>query len=511
MSRELLLGIDIGTYASKGVIVDNTGAVICTASMAHGLDLPNPGWAEHDSEKVWWNDFCHLTSVLFNDGRAKPSEIVAVACSGIGPALLPIDKTGSPLRPAILYGIDTRATEEIAELEARFGQEQIRAVTGNVLSSQSVGPKILWLSRHEPEVFNQTSYFLTSTGYLVFRLTGNILIDNYTAVTFAPLFNINTLNWDKEMCEGIVGTDMLPQPAWSGEIAGKITEEAAKLTGLVAGTPVVVGTTDAAAEALSVGVTEPGELMIMYGTTSFLIQVVDQLIIEPRLWPGVFLSDKTWALAAGMATSGAITRWFRDQFAPLELQNEEGGGMNAYLALSKRAAEVPPGSEGLLILPYFSGERTPINDPLARGVIAGLTLSHSRQHVFRAILEAIAYGINHNLQVIGETGVTIDRVVAVGGGTNNYLWLQIVSDVAGVEQEIPAVTIGAAYGDAFLGGLGIGMFKDLSNIKVWVRPAAIVMPNLENAAQYQNYFLQYRDLYINLKTQLHDLARLSSG
>lgn len=511
MAREYLLGIDIGTYESKGVIVDPTGRIVTQAVVAHGLDVPRPGWAEHDADKVWWNDFCVLCAGLIRQARLTAADIRAVGCSGIGPDLLPVDEDGKPLRPAILYGIDTRAADEIQELEERIGLERLLDITGNGLSSQSVGPKILWLARHEPEVYRRTRHILTATGYLVFRLTGAVTLDMYTAPTFAPLFNLNTLNWDAALCEGIVHPEILPTPLWPAQIAGEVTPEAAAATGLRPGTPVVVGTTDAGAEALSVGVTAPGEMMLMYGSTLFLIHVTDRRIVEPRLWSGVYLVPGTWALSAGMATSGALTRWFRDELAGLEYLRQTEGGPNAYAALAEAAATVPPGSQGLIVLPYWSGERTPIHDPLARGVIAGLTLAHTRRHLYRAVLEGIAYGAAHNLEVIHATGAPIRRVVAVGGGTKNPLWLQIVSDVAGIEQALPAQTIGAAYGDAFLAALGSGLFRQLDDVKSWVQELQVIQPDPARHKTYQPYYQEYRALYPSIKANLHRLARLGEG
>lgn len=511
MTNNYLLGIDIGTYESKGVLTDPEGRIVGQATCAHGLEMPKPGWVEHDAEKVWWHDFCYLIKQLLDQTNIPAASIAAVGCSGIGPDLLPIDELGRPLRPAILYGIDTRATAEISELETKFGSARIMQVSGNSLSSQSVGPKILWLARHEPEVFRRTRHILTATGYLVYRLTGKACIDYYTAVTFAPLFNVNTLTWDKDMCAGIVDPDLLPAPAWTAQVAGTITPAAAALTGLRSGTPVIVGTTDAAAEAISVGVAWPGELMIMYGSTLFLIHVTDRLVVNPQLWTGVYLFNGRWALAAGMATSGSLTRWFRDEFSASEVKAEAEGGLNAYAALAAAAAQVPPGSQGLIVLPYFSGERTPINDPRARGVIAGLTIAHSRKHVYRAILEGVAYGLAHNLEVIHETGVTTARAVAVGGGTKNDLWLQVVSDVTGVEQVVPAQTIGAAYGDAFLAGLGVGILGKPDEIKSWVKPSRVIKPDPVAQEIYARYYREYRRGYLMLKDQMHNLADLGEG
>jgi xylulokinase len=508
MSEIYFLGIDIGTYESKGVITDVAGNLVSQASIPHELSMPKPGWVEHDADKIWWHDFCWLSNRLLAESGIPAEQIAGVGCSGIGPDLLPVDQDGKPLRPGILYGIDTRASAEIAELEARIGLDKIISTCGNGLSSQSVGPKILWLARHEPDVFSRTRHILTATGYLVFRLTGSTYIDHYTAATFAPLYNIHTLAWDPAMCDGIVDPDLLPIPAWSHQIAGHVNQDASGQTGLAEGTPVIVGTTDAAAEAISVGVTSPGELMIMYGSTLFMINVVERLIVDTRLWAGTYLTSGVWSLAAGMATSGALTRWFRDQFAGREVSLEAEGGVNAYAQLSTLAETVPPGSSGLIVLPYFSGERTPIHDPLARGVVAGLTLSHTRAHLYRALLEGVAYGIAHNLEVVNQSGGTSHQAVAVGGGTKSELWLQIVSDVTGIQQIVPELTVGAAYGDAFLAALGIGYFSRLDEVKRWIRPRRIIKPQQRSHEIYGGYYEQYRKLYPAMKDELHALAKL---
>jgi xylulokinase len=508
MNGTYFLGIDIGTYESKGVITDEAGNLISQASIAHELSLPRPGWVEHDADKVWWHDFCWLCGELLRERDILATKIAAVGCSGIGPDLLPLDESGRPLRQAILYGIDTRASKEIADLETSIGREKIIEICGNGLSSQSVGPKILWLARNEPEIYAQTRKILTATGYLVYRLTGKTFIDHYTAATFAPLYNIHTLAWEPELCAGIIDPEILPSPAWSHQVAGYIIREAAAQTGLSEGTPVIVGTTDAAAEAVSVGVTSPGELMIMYGSTLFMINVVDHLIVDPRLWAGTYLAEGAWSLAAGMATSGALTRWFRNEFAEKELEIETQGGVNAFTALSNLAAMISPGSDGLIALPYFSGERTPIHDPFARGVIAGLTLSHTRAHIYRALLEGVAYGINHNLDVVSERGGTSRLGIAVGGGTRSDVWLQIVSDVTGIQQIVPELTIGAAYGDAYLAGLGAGYFVHLHDVKNWVKPRKTINPNQENHEVYGRYYEQYRNMYPAIKNNLHSLANL---
>jgi xylulokinase len=287
-----------------------------------------------------------------------------------------------------------------------------------------------------------------------------------------------------------------------------VTKEAAAQTGLVEGTPVIVGTADAASEAVSVGVTSPGQMMLMYGSTIFIIEILDKPIVDERLWANPFLFEGTSALLAGMSTSGSLTRWFRDQLAVDLVVAEEGGGSNAYGKITEEAMSVPAGSEGLIVLPYFSGERTPINDPKARGVFFGLTLAHTRGHLFRAIIEGIGYGVRHHLNVMAEIGAYPDEVIAVGGGTKSSLWLQTVSDIGQIPQIVPSITLGASYGDAFLAGMGAGVFSDASEINTWLRDSRIVEPNPEHNEIYDKYMNLYLTLYQHNKELMHSIGEL---
>lgn len=508
---EYFLGIDIGTYESKGVIAERSGRVLAQAVRPHGLSIPKPGWAEHDADGVWWSDFCHLSRELLQKSGVSPKSIAGVAASAIGPCMLPVDREGRPLRPAILYGIDTRTHQEIEELNQLFGPEKIRTACGSYLSSQAVGPKILWFRKNEPDLYARTARVMTATSYLVMKLTGRVVMDYYTAGSWHPLLNLRTLQWDPEFAAPICPVEMLPDLDWSPRVAGRVTAAAARETGLAEGTPVAVSTVDAAAEGVSCGVTSPGDLMLMYGTTLFFIHVTEQYTPTAELWPLVYLEPGSWAQAAGMATTGALTRWFRDQLGTPEVEAERAGGENAYAALARLAAGSPIGSRGLVTLPYFSGERTPINDPMARGVIAGLTLSHTRGDIYRSILEGTAYGVKHHLEAMEATGCHPRRLVAVGGGTRNDLWLQIVSDVTGQPQEVPALTIGASYGDAFLAATAVGMYNRLEDVHQWVQVARTVTPNPEATSLYQPYYAVYRKLYPDIQEELHRLAELSNG
>ena len=397
--------------------------------------------------------FVGLTRQLLGD-RFSGEDVGGVAVSAIGACVLPVDAEGRPLRQGILYGIDTRASEEIAWLNERFGEEPMFDLGGMALTSQAIGPKILWIQRHEPEVYAAAHMFLGSSSYMVYRLTGEYVMDYHTASYYNPLFDLRNLRWDARFAGPIVELDRLPKLMWSDQIAGEVTPAAAAETGLKVGTPVTAGTIDAAAEAVSVGVVDPGDMMVMYGTTMFFIHVTGDPVPDPRMWATAFALPGRYSIDGGMSTTGALTRWFRDNLAGEEMAAEAAGGPNAYAALAEAAGRIPPGAEGVICLPYFAGERTPINDPDARGVYAGLTLSHTKAHLYRASLEGTAYGVRHNLETMSAMGAPPRRLVAVGGGAKNPLWLQIVSDVSGLPQDVPERTIGASYGDAFMAGLG---------------------------------------------------------
>lgn len=491
---ELLLGVDIGTASSKGVLARPDGEVVATAERSHGLSLPNPGWAEHDAEEVWWKDFVSICQELL---AGASGEVAAVCASGIGASLLPADTEGTPLRPAILYGIDTRATSEIDELNERYGQEELLSRCGSVFTTQAVGPKLLWLQRNEPGVWEITERFFMASSFIAHRLTGEYVLDHHSASQCDPLYDIRGNHWIEEWASEIAPGLSLPRLLWPTEVAGQVTPEASEETGIPVGTPVAAGTIDAWSEGASVGVQAPGDLMIMYGTTMFMTEILEEPLTHPGLWGTTGLLPGTHNLAAGMATSGALTGW---------LQGMSGGV--SYEELTEEAADVRPGSDALVVLPYFAGERTPIFDPKARGLISGLTVGHGRGHLYRAMLEATAYGVRHILEYMREAGGGGERFVAVGGGTKGGLWTQIVSDVTGFEQQLPEETIGAAYGDALLAARAVGLVEPGAD---WSRIADKVKPQEENYEVYDELYGVYRELYPATREQIHRLAKMQQG
>jgi xylulokinase len=511
MTAPYLLGIDIGTYSSKGVLADARGRVVATASVPHTIDMPRPGWVEQDADAVWWHDLVQICRQLLAASAVPAGEIAGVGISTTSPCVLPVDAAGTPLRPAILYGIDARAAAEIGELEQALGREAIFARYGVTLSSQSASPKIRWLRRHEPEVWAKTRRLLGGSGYLVYKLTGAATLDIYDAGAYAPLFDPQTSAWDPALAELVAPVALLPRLTWTCEIAGYVTPEAAAATGLAASTPVITGTADAAAEAISAGLAQPGDLMVMVGSSIFFILRTARLLASRRFWGTRFLEPDTYAVAGGMSTAGSLTTWFRDHFAAAEVAAEQAGGPNAFAALAALAEASPPGAHGLVALPYFAGERTPLHDPDARGLIVGLSLTHTRGDLYRALLESVGYGIRHNLDALAEEGMEATRILAVGGGTRALAWMQIVGDITGRELHIPAEQIGAAYGDAFLAGVGVGLFAGTAEAASWVKTGTIILPDPERHRAYTPYYQVYRDLYPQTVPSMHALSRLAQG
>ena len=483
------LGIDIGTFEAKACLVDaSTGQVVAEAARRHEMKVPQPGWAEHDAGADWWQGFALLSRQVIAESGIDPKEIAAVGASGIGPCMLPVSAEGEPLMNAVLYGVDTRAAREITELTDAIGVEALLERTGNGLTSQSVGPKILWLRRNRPEVFARTRYIMNCATWLCYRLTGEVVIDHYSASGYHPFYDIRSQSWSRDFDEQIAPAALLPRLLWSTEVAGYVTERAAAETGLAEGTPVIAGTIDAASEAVSVGVGQPGQLMLMYGSTMFLVLVTGERISDPRLWYAPWLLPGRHALMSGTATAGTLTRWFISQFAR-DLPEGE-----VFARLGAEAAGSPPGARGLLMLPYFSGERTPIHDPGAKGILFGLDLSHDRGDIYRALLEGIGYGLDQILATYREAGAEISEIAAVGGGTRNQIWSQAVSDITGVEQVIRSRTTGAAYGDAFLAALGLGLIEE-DEISRWNPRQRLLEPDPALAALYDEGARRFAALY----------------
>lgn len=486
----MFLGVDIGSSRTKGVLVRPDGSVVAVALRSHDISYPHPGWAEQDAETVWWAEVAGVARELT---ARYAGQIDGVCVAGLGPCLLVADADDRPLRPAILYGIDTRAGIEIGELTARFGEP-----ASGPLSAQSVAPKLLWIRRHEPDVWSRASRMLTAHSYGVLRLTGSYALDHHSASSYAPLYDTVRHDWDLDAAAEVAPGMTLPHLLWSSEVVGTVSSDAEAATGIPRGTPVAMGAFDAWLDAASVGVKDPGDRLLNYGSTTVLITVTSQKPAGPcvRATPGVFPGTAT--VAVGTAASGALTKWFGSIVGDVPLE-----------ALLDEASRMPAGADGLIVLPYFAGERAPISDPRARGLIVGLTLGHGRGHLFRALLEATAFAAR---DLLVESGRCLTSppgpLKAAGAGGSRGLWTQIVSDVTGQEQLLSRVTLGACYGAAWLAGVARG---SVSASTSWNEVVDTVRPDPRNVAVYDRLYRVYRDLYPATAGAMHQLADFDRG
>jgi xylulokinase len=486
-----VLGVDVGTSSTKGVLVTLDGQIVASAAREHDVSRPREGWVEMDA-RVWWDEYVGIATELAARARDLGLDVGALGVSGMGPCVLLADRRGETLGPAILYGIDTRAVSQIDRLNHDLGERAIVARCGSALSSQAVGPKLSWIAEHDPAVTDRSPRLFMPSSWLIHQLTGEYVLDFHSASQCTPLFDLDQQSWYEPWAAHVAPWLELPPLRWPGDEAGRLSGSVAAELGLQAGIPVITGSIDAWMEALSVDAQNDHDLMLMYGTTMFLIATATHRIGADGMWGTLGALPGRYSLAGGMATSGAITAWLG------ELTGAD------YAALTAEAAGSGVGARGLLMLPYFAGERTPILDPDARGVVAGLTLSHTRGDLYRAALEATAFGVRHNLEAM--EGAHIRRVVAVGGGTQGGLWTRIVSDVTGCEQVVPEKTVGASYGSALLAA---SLISDV-DIAVWNPPRAVVKPDPRRVDEYVGRYGLYRELYPATLSIVHELARAQS-
>jgi xylulokinase len=437
------------------------------------------------------------------------AKIAGIGVSGQIPTLVLVDDDGEPTRKAILYS-DARAADEMKWMKEKVGDDQVFNVTGYSIQQQFWIPKLLWLRKHDPKAFEKTHKMIGAYDYLKLRLTGKFSTDLNNALEAGLLEFNKTRWWDEILDVARIDRDLLPDLSTPSDVIGEISKIAADETGLAEGTPVVAGSGDTVCSALSAGVVRSNDLMLMYGTTGCFVYCTKDACPDKRFYFDYHVIPGMYALNGCMASSGMLLKWFRDNFCLEDVRNAQAKGIDPYALLDQEAEGITAGSEGIVILPYFMGEKTPINDPYARGLILGLTTYHTRVHVYRAFLEAVAYGFNHQLQILQELGHVPNRVVAVNGGARSRLWRQTVTDVTGFSQHYVANNPGAPFGDAFIAGIGTGEIKSWDSINEWVKVTDTSTPSRENHDMYAKMYRIYRSAYEHLKQDFRDLATMTS-
>ena len=510
-----ILGVDIGTQGIKAVLMDESLQVVEKAYTEHHYLQPRHNWFEHEAEGTWWNGFKKIVGDLMAKAAVSPRDVLGIGCSALNTCMLPVDRDGRPLRNAILYGIDTRCKNEAVEITELFGEDRIMELCKMPLTTQQIGPKLLWYKKNEPRLFERTHWVFTTSNYIAYKLTGRFVLDYSQAAFYGPLYDFDRAEWSEDSCDRLgIPRGFLPELMNSDDLAGTVTEKVANEMGFAPGTPVVVGTGDSITELVSAGGFGRGELTLIYGTTGIVSLITDtappmkELFILPHtLMKGYFIAT------GGTVATGGLTKWFRDNFGEIEKVMEGRTGTSAYALLGRQAGEIPVGSGGLVALPYFCGERTPIMDPLACGLIIGLTLFHTRAHIYRALLEAAAYSFRHHIEVCNNYGFEVNKVIACGGGAGSDLWVQIVSDVIGYDQEIPDLPLGSEIGAAYMAAKGVGLIDDIAATVQGLGRAntRTIRFDPENHRKYQDYYQIYRKLYPSVREEMHALTALAEN
>ncbi|MFL5717904.1 MAG: xylulokinase, partial [Chloroflexota bacterium] len=448
----LVLGIDVSTTATKAILADETGAVRGVGVAEYGFESPHPLWSEQDPA-LWWDAAVEAISTVLRETATRGEDVAAVGLTGQMHGLVLLDGNDLVLRPAILWN-DQRTGAECDLIRAAVGPDRLVAITGNDAVTGLTAPKLVWVRDHEPEVWRQIVHVLLPKDYVRLHLTGEYALDKADGAG-TLLFDLATRDWSPEVVAALgVDPAWLPPTHEGPDVTGTVSAAAAAATGLRPGTPVVAGGGDQAANAVGVGVVSPGTMALSLGTSGVVFAATDQPFHDPhgRVHAFCHAVPERWHMMSVMLSAAGSLRWFRDTLAP---------GVD-FGDLVSEAAQVPPGSDGLLFLPYLSGERSPHADPLARGAFVGLTLGHDRRHMTRAVLEGVAFGLRDGLDLMTAAGMPPPaQIRASGGGTASELWRQILADVLAAELATVETTEGAAYGAALLAGVGAGWWTSV--------------------------------------------------
>ena len=490
----VVLGIDASTTATKAILVDEAGVVRGIGTAEYAFSVPRPLWSEQEPHLWWDGTVAAIRSVLASTGTSG-SDVAAIGLTGQMHGAVLLDSAGDVLRPAILWN-DQRTSAECDAIRRAIGPDRLIAITGNDALTGFTAPKLVWVRDHEPDVWRRIAHVLLPKDYVRFRMTGDYAVDKADGAG-TLLFDLAARDWSAEVLAALaIDPGWMPR-TWEGpEITGHVSAEAAELTGLRPETPVVAGGGDQAANAVGVGVVDPGTMALSLGTSGVIFAATGRPIFEPhgRVHAFCHAAPGRWHFMSVMLSAAGSLRWLRDAVAP----DVSFGDLVA------QASEIPAGSGGLLFLPYLSGERSPHPDPLARGAFVGLTLGHDRRHMTRAVLEGVAFGLRDGLDLMVAAGMAAPaRIRASGGGTVSSLWRQILADVLDAEIAIVNTSEGAAYGAGLLAAVGAGWFPtvgDATSALVTATPVAAPGPD---AAAYAEAHSVYRDLYPALAPSFH--------
>jgi xylulokinase len=501
-----LLGIDVGTSSAKAVLMDEGGAVVAIAAPEYDFATPRPLWAESDPED-WWQATIKAIREIFDKSEVDPGDIAGVGLTGQMHGLVLLDGAGEVLRPCIMWN-DQRTAAQCAAITDRVGAAEVLRMTGNPILPGFTAPKIVWVRENEPEVYSRTAHVLLPKDTIRYRLSGEFFTDVSDASGMS-LLDVQRRRWSPEMLDACeIPEAWMPEVTESPVASAKVNGEAARLTGLLEGTPIIAGGGDQAAGAVGCGIVKEGVLSATLGTSGVVFAHSDEYRVEPdgRLHAFCHAVPGKWHLMGVMLSAAGSLQWYRNNLGTEEMAAAEASGGDAYDLLTAQAASVPAGSEGLIFLPYLSGERTPHPDPNARGVFFGLSLRHTRAHMTRSVLEGVSYGLRDAVELMRNLGISTSEVVASGGGARSALWRQMLADVFDSRIVTVNATEGAAFGAAILAGVGSGVYEDV----VGACDRVIAQTGREepgaDTGVYSDYYPTYRALYPALANQFAAVA-----
>lgn len=495
-----LLGIDVSTTATKALLMNQAGDVVAVATKEYGFDTPHPLWSEQDPALWWHGAITSIRDVITQSG-IDPAAVAGIGLTGQMHGLVLLDETGRVLRPSILWN-DQRTAAQCDEIRARLGKAKLIEYTGNDALTGFTAPKILWVRDHEPDVYARIRHILLPKDFVRYQLTGQPGMDVADGAG-TLLIDLRQRTWSNDVLTALeIEPSWLP-PLFEGpQITGYLTADAASAIGLPAGIPVMAGGGDQAAQAVGVGAVREGIIALTLGTSGVVFGSVNHPFFEPqgRLHAFCHSVPGRWHLMGVMLSAAGSLRWYRDTVAP---------GMG-YDELLSAATAVPAGCEGLLFLPYLTGERTPHPDPLARGAFIGLTVRHGLGHMTRAVLEGVAFGLRDSFELMKGVGLSeITQVRVSGGGARSPLWRQILADILGSELVTVNTTEGAAYGAALLAGVGAGIWPTVdAACDATIRLTGSTTPNPGAVQHYNQAYQVYRELYPTLQGIFPQLAAL---
>ena len=508
-SAAYVIGVDVGTQSTKAVLVSSDGQIVAQRARAYQVETPRPLWAQQWPD-VWLDAVTHCIQGVVSAAQLPADAVRAVCVSSLyGGSGIPVDAHGKALHPCLIW-MDRRATDSVKWVRNNVDLERLYDITGNSLDSYYGYTKMLWLRDNAPEVWAQTQYFLPPNSYINAQLTGVIAVDHSSAGNIGGIYDVQQRTWSDEALQMLgIPRRMLPDRLiGSSDVVGGLLPEWAQRLGLPAGTPVICGGVDAAVATLAAGAAQPGNHVAMIGTSMCWGTIRPEVNARHGLisMPHVFNGERDLYVFGGAIAAGASVTWFRETFCQAEIASAKAQGTDAHVLLEKDAAPLPPGSDGLLFLPYLMGERSPVWDAKASGCFLGLGLHHGRHQLYRAVLEGVSFALRHNIEAgIQGVGALDERLVVVGGASHSDLWMQIIADITGRPVYTLQEDVEASLGAALLAAYGVGLIDADAVRRGWVTPVLRSTPNADAHLIYNALFAQYVDLYVALKPAMHRL------